>query len=195
MGTRALSRMLSGSVASSASASRSTEYGALEGIPLSAIKRKIDDLVENGLVACYEEDGFRLLRLTSDGRAVLEGKRTRQQAPARSLPEDAASRDVASDTVPSSSQPSAPEETGSEVDEDLYERLCDWRLEVARENKLPPYVVFHNTVLRRIAAHRPATLDDLEAIKGIGPKKRQTYGVAVLAVVTGGAAVAADDSE
>lgn len=194
MGTRALSKMLSGSVASSASASRSADFGALEGIPLRAIKREIDGLVEEGLVAYYEEDGFRLLRLTSEGRAVLEGKGIRQQAPARSLPEDVAPRDVASDAVPGSSQPTAPEESGIDVDEYLYEGLCDWRLEVARENKLPPYVVFHNTVLRRIAAHRPATLDELEAIKGIGPKKREEYGLAILAVITSGAAVSADDT-
>jgi hypothetical protein len=79
-------------------------------------------------------------------------------------------------------QAAMPEEAGIEEDEDLYERLRGWGLEVARENQLPPYVVFHNAVLRRTAARRPATLDELEAIRGIGPKKREAYGHPVLAI-------------
>jgi ATP-dependent DNA helicase RecQ len=194
MGTRALSRMLSGSVASSAHASRSADFGTLQGIPLSAIKREIDGLVEEGLVAYYVEDNFRLLRLTSEGRAVLEGKRMEQQPASPSAPSSAKAAGGRGAAGSTPRKPGEADETGEEVDEELYERLRAWRLEVARENELSPYVVFHNAVLRSIAAHCPTTLNELEAIKGIGPKKRETYGHAVLAIVAGGAAVSPDDA-
>ena len=76
-------------------------------------------------------------------------------------------------------------ETHIHYDESLFERLRAWRLETAREMDKPPYIVFHNAVLKRLAAARPATLADLAAIKGIGPHKLEHYGQAVLAIVAG----------
>jgi superfamily II DNA helicase RecQ len=65
----------------------------------------------------------------------------------------------------------------------LFERLRAWRLKKAREIEKPPYVIFHDVVLKRIAASRPATPDELIAIKGIGPRKLEQYGPAVLTIV------------
>jgi ATP-dependent DNA helicase RecQ len=48
---------------------------------------------------------------------------------------------------------------------------------------VPPYVIFHDTTLREIAAVRPATLDELAQIKGVGASKLARYGVGVLEVV------------
>ncbi len=48
---------------------------------------------------------------------------------------------------------------------------------------MPPYVIFHDTVLRGIAAARPADLDALGALKGVGASKLARYGAAVLAIV------------
>ncbi|MBN8899751.1 MAG: HRDC domain-containing protein, partial [Rhodospirillales bacterium] len=48
---------------------------------------------------------------------------------------------------------------------------------------VPPYVIFHDSVLREIAAIRPASLDELGQIKGVGASKLQRYGVPVLEVL------------
>ena len=47
---------------------------------------------------------------------------------------------------------------------------------------MPAYIVFGDATLRALAEHRPATLGDLDGITGIGAKKREAYGDAVLAV-------------
>jgi ATP-dependent DNA helicase RecQ len=62
----------------------------------------------------------------------------------------------------------------------LFERLKAWRLEQAREQSVPPYVVFHDATLAAIAAARPASLDQLSTIAGIGAKKLERYGAALL---------------
>ena len=62
----------------------------------------------------------------------------------------------------------------------LFESLRAWRAAEARKQKIPPYVIFHDTVLREIAAVRPASLDELGQIKGVGASKLQRYGAAVL---------------
>ena len=63
------------------------------------------------------------------------------------------------------------------------DRLRAWRLARAREDGVPPYVVFHDTVLHAIADAQPKSLGDLSQIAGVGPAKLERYGDAVLALL------------
>jgi superfamily II DNA helicase RecQ len=69
------------------------------------------------------------------------------------------------------------------VDDGLFERLRAWRLERAREDEVPAYVVLHDATLRELAAAKPANESDLAAVKGFGPTKLERYGDDVLAVI------------
>jgi ATP-dependent DNA helicase RecQ len=71
----------------------------------------------------------------------------------------------------------------SEADEVLFQALREWRREQARSQGVPPYVVFHDRTLAEIAAARPASLDDLAGIGGVGRAKLERYGEAVLGVI------------
>jgi DNA helicase-2/ATP-dependent DNA helicase PcrA len=64
------------------------------------------------------------------------------------------------------------------------QRLREWRLERAKADGVPPYVVFHDSVLHQIAAERPASLGELAQIAGVGPAKLERYGEDVLAVLS-----------
>jgi ATP-dependent DNA helicase RecQ len=74
---------------------------------------------------------------------------------------------------------------GGQVDASLYEALRLWRLAEAKGQSIPPYVIFHDSVLRDVAALRPETLDELAQIKGVGASKLERYGRHVLGVLTG----------
>jgi DNA helicase-2/ATP-dependent DNA helicase PcrA len=63
------------------------------------------------------------------------------------------------------------------------ERLRAWRLERARADGVPPYVVFHDAVLHAIAAAQPSSLGELGQIAGVGPAKLERYGEAVLSLL------------
>jgi DNA helicase-2/ATP-dependent DNA helicase PcrA len=65
------------------------------------------------------------------------------------------------------------------------ERLRAWRLERARSDGVPPYVVFHDRVLHEIADVQPSTLGELSRISGVGPAKLERYGDDVLTTVAG----------
>ncbi len=83
---------------------------------------------------------------------------------------------------------STPREPKPKVDwTPLGERLRAWRLERARDDGVPPYVVFHDRVLHEIADTRPATIAELAGIAGVGPSKLERYGDEVLAAVAAGA--------
>ena len=66
--------------------------------------------------------------------------------------------------------------------EALWVALRAWRLEEARRQELPPYVIFHDATLIEVARRRPASLDALADIPGIGRSKLDRYGAAVLAI-------------
>ena len=66
----------------------------------------------------------------------------------------------------------------------LFEALRQWRAAEARAQSVPPYVIFHDSVLREVAASVPASVEALGDIKGVGASKLTRYGRAVLAVVS-----------
>ncbi|MFE9656079.1 ATP-dependent DNA helicase UvrD2 [Micromonospora sp. NPDC006431] len=76
----------------------------------------------------------------------------------------------------------------SDLDQELYERLREWRQRVAEAQKVPAYVVFTDATLTALAERKPGRSEELIAIAGIGPRKLGLYGDTVLALV-GGAAV------
>ncbi len=71
------------------------------------------------------------------------------------------------------------------ADQPLFEALRAWRAERARQQGVPAYIVFADATLRALAELRPTTMDALNEITGIGAKKREAYGEAVLAIIAG----------
>ena len=79
------------------------------------------------------------------------------------------------------------------VDASLLAALKAWRLQQAREQAVPPYVVFHDRTLLEIAARLPADLDALSQVSGVGAAKLERYGQAVLQVLQDAAGAAAGE--
>jgi ATP-dependent DNA helicase RecQ len=65
----------------------------------------------------------------------------------------------------------------------LFEALREERRRLAAEAGVPPYVIFHDSTLREIAAVRPASLAELGRVNGVGRTKLERYGDAMLAAV------------
>ena len=65
----------------------------------------------------------------------------------------------------------------------LFEALRAKRRELAQEAGVPPYVIFHDSVLRDMAAQRPNSRAALSLLSGIGARKLDAYGEAFLAVI------------
>ncbi len=61
-----------------------------------------------------------------------------------------------------------------------FESLRAWRAATAKEQGVPPYVVFHDKTLREIATRRPATLTELGTVAGVGENKLAKYGQQIL---------------
>jgi len=65
----------------------------------------------------------------------------------------------------------------------LFDALRDLRRELAKEQGVPPYVIFHDATLREMAAIRPGDRGALSEITGVGARKLDAYGDAFLGVI------------
>jgi ATP-dependent DNA helicase RecQ len=65
----------------------------------------------------------------------------------------------------------------------LFEALRAERSRLAKEQGVPPYVIFHDTTLRAMAMARPASLDDMTELPGLGAAKLERYGRSFLKVI------------
>jgi ATP-dependent DNA helicase RecQ len=80
---------------------------------------------------------------------------------------------------------SSADEDLPDVDADLFERLRSWRGEQAKKQRVPAYVVLHNSHLEEISARKPTTTHELGAIKGVGLRRAARYGDELLALIRG----------
>ena len=73
-----------------------------------------------------------------------------------------------------------PEAELTAADEALYDALKAWRIDTAREENVPAFVILHDSVLREIARSRPKDKDALSRISGIGESKLARFGAGIL---------------
>ncbi len=125
-----------------------------------------------------DSEAFGAFKLTESSRDVLKGNTAvmlRDEVP------DVSGRRGTSRSRQKSAL--SPVLDGSSPAHALLSALRAWRSEMARKHGVPAYVVFNDATLEGIAVSRPRTHDQLRAISGIGDKKLERYGDALIALV------------
>ena len=128
-------------------------------------------LVAGGLLEA-DVEGHGALRLTAASEDVLKGRRTlsmRLEPPSRERKRSRGSRKADAAAIDLPAEAAA-----------RFDLLREWRAEVAREQNVPAYVIFHDATLRAIALADPGELESLRDINGVGDRKLERYGDAVL---------------
>lgn len=148
-------------------------HGLLKAYTQRQVAELLEALVDRGLVSRQDVgDGPNsrpVLGLTPDGLAVLRG----EAAVALRLPE----------ARPAAAAPRARSVPGGDADAGLFARLKDLRTKIARQEQVPPYVVFPDKALADMAARRPTDLGELAEVHGVGPAKLAKYGGRFLEVL------------
>jgi ATP-dependent DNA helicase RecQ len=129
-------------------------------------------LVALGFVE-VDHAGHGALKLASASRAVLKGE-TRVEM----------RRVVASQRTSRRSR-AAQDANLSPADADVFARLKGWRSAEARAQGVPAYVISHDSTLAEIARQQPQDLAALARIGGLGVKRLERYGAALLDVLAG----------
>lgn len=153
---------------------RLSVFGVGRDLDASGWRSVLRQLAALGLVE-IDVEGHGGLSLAGDCRAVLKGERQvalrRDPTPARPA---GRSRSSSARTPTTFDDPEA---------EALFQRLKRWRLETARAQGVPPYVIFHDATLIAVAQARPTTRHALEGLPGLGAAKLERYGEAILNVI------------
>ena len=69
------------------------------------------------------------------------------------------------------------------VDTPLFDQLREQRMKLAQEHGVPPYIIFHDSTLEQMASTRPASLDEMQYISGVGESKLKKYGQQFLDII------------
>ncbi len=151
------------------------EFGALGFRSKTAIDRMVGRLEDAGFLAPRQlQHGGAVIEITPRGQAALQDPATLDALTA--TPESQASSKTRR-------RPMTEDADELDVDEALLQALRAWRLVEAREREVSAFIIFHNSHLRAIAAHRPTTLEALSEVEGVGPKRLERYGSAVIDLV------------
>jgi ATP-dependent DNA helicase RecQ len=155
-------------------------FGVGREFSSSGWRELVDGLLFDGLLKVDPNDGRPLVGLgdVEQVRAVYRGERRVMLA----------RRPEAHDPTTRSGRPRKKRAGGEPLaigphDQALFEALRAWRLEEARRQQVPPYVIFHDRTLAEIAASRPGARQALAEVSGVGESKLERYGEAVLKVL------------
>ena len=127
-------------------------------------------LVARGYMS-VDLERFGALRLEDSCRPLLRGEETLQLR-----------KDLLSKTGRGGQQKKI-QHLGPEVNGKLWEALRECRQELAQQNGVPPYVIFHNSTLQEMCQRKPATMDEFAALSGVGERKLLRYGPGFLKVI------------
>jgi ATP-dependent DNA helicase RecQ len=156
---------------------RLSTFGLLKDMSVPEIRGYIEQLSGYALLRQSDSE-FPVLELTEAGVALLKD--------ASSLPDLtlARQRRPTKDRLPRRPR-GVEEEAWQDVDRDLFDRLRAVRLDIARQRGVPPYVIFHDTTLRDMARLKPATIDQLRHVYGVGERKAADLGELFLVEIRG----------
>jgi ATP-dependent DNA helicase RecQ len=134
-------------------------------------------LIARGLLA-VDLEGHGALKLADACRAVLRGEQHLMLRREAKKPASAKGKGSAKTTR------AARTDFTRAVDQRLWEALRARRLQLAKAQGVPPYVVFHDATLAAMVERRPQTLHELAQISGVGERKLAAYGEEFIAVIS-----------
>ncbi|HEY4345548.1 MAG TPA: DNA helicase RecQ [Parvibaculum sp.] len=149
-------------------------FGVGKDIDLRTWGSVIRQLVVLGHVS-VDHAGHGALKLEESARPVLQGHHTIEFRRDRAAPGSGRKQRAA--------RSGAVQTSDNSEDEELFQALRAERLRLAREQGVPPYVIFHDASLREMARVRPASVTEMGEIAGVGAAKCARYGRAFLKVI------------
>lgn len=143
------------------------EYGACAKIPAHRLRQILNYLVLREYLH-LTDDGYTIVKLTASSKSLLEEDHTltmKMPKEQETKKKDKRSR------LPKSAVGEL-----SEEDEPLFQKLRTLRLEIAREEKIPPYMVFSDKTLIHMCILKPGSEEEMLNVTGVGRHKYEKYG-------------------
>ena len=167
---------------------RCPSYGRLHDAPEARIRDVLSQMATDGFLSIAEGR----LPIVGFGQRAAETvapefryeiKRVERKAAGAGT--GVTSRTDSSSKSAASDGPALGSYAPDDENETLFQKLRELRLSIARENSLPPYMVFNDRTLRDMARLRPITDAQFLAINGVGDSKLAKYGKRFMEAIAG----------
>lgn len=152
-------------------------YGAASEQTVFRLRKILNYLMLKGFLS-VTEDEYAIVKLTGESSRILDGEETllmkmakEQERPAKESTSAKAKKGMAGASLL------------TEADQGMFERLRALRLEIAREEKVPPYIVFSDKTLISMCVVKPKDRNGMLSVSGVGTFKYDKYGERFLACV------------
>lgn len=145
-------------------------YSELAKVPTYKLRQVMNHLFLNDYLT-VSNDEYSIVKLTGKSEAVLHEEETVMMKMAKE--QEPVSKEKKGKRT-KNSKSSLLELT--EADEALFEKLRALRLEIAKEEKVPPYIVFSDKTLVHMSVIKPKTKDAMLSVSGVGEFKFEKYG-------------------
>ena len=142
-------------------------YGDCAKVPAHKLRQIFNYLVLRDYLA-LTDDGYTIVKLTDSSESLLEGEKHLTMK----MPKE---QELRKKEKRSRFSKASAGELG-EQDETLFQRLRALRLEIAREEKIPPYMVFSDKTLIHICILKPGNEEEMLNVTGVGRHKFEKYG-------------------
>lgn len=160
-------------------------YGELAKVPVYKMRQVMNHLQLYGYLA-VTNDEYAIVKLTEQSEAILLEEETVLMKMAKEQEHPAKVKTGKADKAKQNRKGMAAgfsKEEFSEKEEQLFETLRALRAEIAREEKVPPYIVFSDKTLVHMCILKPQTRDEMLTVSGVGEFKYEKYGERFLACV------------
>lgn len=167
---------------------RCPSYGRLHDAPEARIRDVLSQMATDGFLSIAEG----LLPIVGFGQRAAETVAPEFRYEIKRVERKAAgagtgvmSRTDSSSKSAASDGPALGSYAPDDENETLFQKLRELRLSIARENSLPPYMVFNDRTLRDMARLRPITDAQFLAVNGVGDSKLAKYGKRFMEAIAG----------
>lgn len=152
-------------------------YASLSKVPVYKLRQVMNHLLLNEYLS-VTNDEYAIVKLTKKAGAVLKEGETILMKMAKE--EAAVSEDKGSRKTKKSSSSAL---DLSKADETLFEKLRTLRLKIAKEEKVPPYIVFSDKTLIHMSVQKPKSREEMLLVSGVGAFKYEKYGERFLEII------------
>lgn len=147
---------------------QSSFYGKLPKIPVYKLRQVMNHLLVDGYIRLTNDD-YMIAKLTEKARGILERKEVIMMKMAKEQEQREKKESRTKKKSPAAMQLKA-------EDEQLFERLRKLRTEIAREENVPPYIVFSDKSLIHMCILKPGNREEMLKVSGVGEFKYEKYG-------------------
>lgn len=155
------------------------EYGSLAKVPVYRLRQILNQLQLDGYITATNDE-YAVLRLTTKAGSVLNNEETVWMKLAKEQ-----TKSEQETQKKSRKKKSALAGAGdfTEAEETLFEMLRKLRVQIAKEEKVPPYIVFSDKTLAHMCIIKPANKEEMLSVSGVGEFKYEKYGERFLAAI------------